>query len=238
MPNIKYSFTVKYGCTENVGDYSNVRPELEISFSGDGPVDEALGYMDRMSEEIQARVHAIVDDEREAHGQRIRYSKQPTFTLLDPPDFDFLALVPTHEQLPENWTIATKHSYQGLRYETMLDKLKNDPDYFARIDQLEMFSVAQLPCLERFTFLEIHHPSLGEMLILASGNISTRYDLSRCPGPLAPRWYDYIHNHSGTCVIMPREIFLKKMRELALEKGFSIYYCFDNDFSFLPELPI
>ena len=232
-----FTVSMKYGCTQNVGDYSNVRPELEITLSGEGGAADAKAAVDQAFGEILLTVHRIVDDELEAHGQHVMYSKHRTYRLLAPTDFDFLALVPAHEQLPEHWGMTIPHGYQGLRYETIIEKLKKDPDYSARIDQLEMVSVAHLPCLEKFTFLKIHHPSLGKMLVLTSGNISTRYDARRCPGPLDIRWYDYVEKEQGTCVIMPRELFVKKMRDLGLKEGFTLYYCFDNDFSALPELP-
>ena len=233
-----YSVTMKYGCTQNVGDYSNIRPELEVTLSGDGDADEAKAVIDQAFENIINTVHNTVDHELELHGKPVLYWTGLTYTLLFAEDFDFWAIVPANERLPELWGSLIRYGYQNFRYETMLSKLANDPEFASRLEHLETCATSQLPVLEKCTFLKIRHPALGRMLILCSGNVATHYGgLEKKAVPLA-HWYDFIeYGTSGKCVIMPRSLFLAKMRELALNEGRTIYDCLDHDFAALPELP-
>ena len=233
-----YSVTMKYGCTQNVGDYSNIRPELEVTLSGDGDADEAKAVIDQVFCDICKRVHNIVDDELELHGKPVLYWTGLTYTLLAAEDFDFLAMVPANERLSELWGSLIAYGYRNFRYETMLSKLANDPKFASRLEHLETCSTSQLPVLEKFTFLKIRHPALGRMLILCSGNVATPYgSLEKNAVPLA-HWYDFMADgKSEKCVIMPRSLFLAKMRELATNEGFTIFDCLDHDFAALPELP-
>lgn len=233
MPITNYSFTVKFGMTQNVGDYSNVRPELEVTLSGNGSAEEALGYMDQMFEKLQKSVHNVTDKELEYHDQDILYSEDDTFTLVNAADFDFLAMVPGHEDFPGEWGSFTEHGFRDLRYENMLRKIKKHRKLSAHLEELKIIRMSDLPDIERYTYLKI--PSRHE-LILASGNLSTRYHYSRESNPIPKRWYDLADKEQGTCVMMPRDLFFENMDNLAADEGLTIINCLDEDFSLLPDL--
>ncbi|MCB8986920.1 MAG: hypothetical protein H6661_04130 [Ardenticatenaceae bacterium] len=64
--------TVKMGMTQNLGDYTNCRPEIELRATlneGDDPDIE----LNDLVAETRRRLHAIVDDELEAAGREVKY---------------------------------------------------------------------------------------------------------------------------------------------------------------------
>ena len=235
MPITHYSFTAKYGCTENVGDYSNVRPELEVTLSGEGDAKDAFKLMDMASDELQKRVHDIVDNELEWHDRRVRYDDSPLYSLIRGADWKFLAIVPADVQLPKIWEACTVHHFEQLRYEHLLRKLRQEQRFNQQ--EIPIISPHDLPIFSRFTYLEIHRPDAAYLIILI-GDIY-RGALDSYP-PLLMRWYE--HSTTQKRFDMPYDIFLGRMEQLSIEEGLTLINCItpdgDNDFSVLPPLPI
>lgn len=232
MPITHYSYTVKYGCTENVGDYSNVRPELEITLSGEGNAEEALDEMKKMHQELRRQVHEIVDQEREWHDQQVRYDQGPLYSLVYAPGFHFLAIVAAEAELPEMWEARKVHGYEWLRYAHILRKVRRD-SRFAQED-LKFLSPEELPTFSRFTSLLINRPDAAYLIIL-HGDF---YRGAHGYPPLLLRWYE--HSTRQKRVDMPLDIFLERMQQLAAKEGLTLINCLtadgENDFSVLPAL--
>ena len=73
--------TVKMGMTQNLGDYTNCRPEIELRATlneGDDP-DVALN---QLIADTRQQLHDVVDDELEAAGREVKYFTGPLFRTV------------------------------------------------------------------------------------------------------------------------------------------------------------
>lgn len=77
------TITVRYGRTANLGNYSNCRPEVELT-ADVSTLDEPERVTRLLLDEARARVLAIVDEDREAEDLPAKYD-------TDSPRYDVLA---------------------------------------------------------------------------------------------------------------------------------------------------
>jgi len=75
--------TVSYQQTENLGDYSNVKPSvtLEIALTEDDNIDFETRLAEAQ-ERVRRAVEREVDDALEDHGKPARYSMEPRYALF------------------------------------------------------------------------------------------------------------------------------------------------------------
>ncbi|MCB8988967.1 MAG: hypothetical protein H6661_14595 [Ardenticatenaceae bacterium] len=73
--------TVKMGMTQNLGDYTNCRPEIELRATLNEDDDPDIELNDLVAE-TRRRLHAVVDDELEAAGREVKYFVGPLFRTV------------------------------------------------------------------------------------------------------------------------------------------------------------
>ncbi len=114
---------VKYGMTQNLGDYTNCRPEMEVSArmsAGDDVAETVLDLVNLAREQV----HEIVDDELEATGQSPKYYNGRLLRVSRSEKRDCIVVYPEHLELPreENWkerdSWQSDGIYQAMRPET------------------------------------------------------------------------------------------------------------------------
>lgn len=71
---------IKFGMTQNLGNYSNARPEVELvaELAEDDDIDGALA---RMTAIVLSAVHNLVDDELELAGEQVKYSQEQLYAV-------------------------------------------------------------------------------------------------------------------------------------------------------------
>lgn len=95
---------IKFGVTQNVGDYSNVRPEVELMAVldvGDDP-DLAIAHLRETATEL---IHGMVDDELELAGSEPKYFVGELYRISYADARGVVVICPVAAKLPEasNW---------------------------------------------------------------------------------------------------------------------------------------
>lgn len=233
-----YSVTFRFGCVQNVGDYSNVRPELEVSLTGQGDGPEANAVAKRLLHDVRQEIQEIVDEELEIRHQDHLYYDGETFSLLEAKDFHFIAIVSDEHPLPELWKPCLKYGLKHKRLEALQRRMKMRYEGDTAFLDVPILSVDALPELEEFTFLMIDGCE-PHYLILLSGD--RRY-LSRgkdnCPTPpVLVEYYERAVRQQGFLRVMDRERFMRDMLMKSEDEGWTLINCLDNKYSALPPLP-
>lgn len=134
--------TIEYGVTQSLGDYSNTRPSIRVTAEVDEGED-LQQVIDGLSAQAQAYIHRIVDDELEANGRRVKYSKEPRYRIWRSLSRGVFVLAPVGVTMPEEstwrdkdiWRRATfdGHAPDEMRLEKAREELlyisREDPDY-------------------------------------------------------------------------------------------------------------
>lgn len=136
--------TVEYGVTQNLGDYSNTRPSIRVTAELAGN-DNAAAVIEELTASAMQYVHAVVDDELEASGQRVKYSKEPLYQIWRSKIRKALVLAPVGVEMPDESTWKDKDNWRyaymtfdhqipdKMRYKKALTELfdlgKANPDY-------------------------------------------------------------------------------------------------------------
>jgi len=99
--------TVKMGMTQNLGDYTNCRPEIELRATlneGDDP-DVALN---QLIADTRQQLHDVVDDELEAAGREVKYFTGPLFRTAYSDVRQVIVICLDAVELPaeKNWKIG------------------------------------------------------------------------------------------------------------------------------------
>ena len=70
----------KFGMTQNLGDYTNTRPEIELvaELDEDDDIEETL---DELSGIALFHIHNLVDDELEQAGREVKYTDEPLYQV-------------------------------------------------------------------------------------------------------------------------------------------------------------
>lgn len=101
----------EFGLTQNVGDYSNVRPSLKLvaRLAEDDDYNEAIGELTRQAID---NVRNIVDDELELAGRRVKYTFEQLFTVRYSDVRQCVIVFPTGTELPEERTWRDRDYWQ------------------------------------------------------------------------------------------------------------------------------
>lgn len=103
---------VEYGCTQNIGDYSNVKPSIVIEADLEEG-DSAKKTIDKLVGQALEQMHAIVDDEMENVGMKPRYYDGPLFHIHLSEIRKCFVLSPKHVKLPEESNWKDRDSWYG-----------------------------------------------------------------------------------------------------------------------------
>lgn len=114
---------VKYGMTQNLGDYTNCRPEIEVSarLTAGDDVEETVLDLVKLARD---QVREIVDDELEAAGHSPKYYNGQLFKVSRSEKRNCIVVYPEHLELPreKNWKESDYWQgdglYHGVRPET------------------------------------------------------------------------------------------------------------------------
>ncbi|MCA9935975.1 MAG: hypothetical protein H6662_15705 [Ardenticatenaceae bacterium] len=130
--------TVKFGMTQNLGNYTNCRPEIELQAIIDEHDDPAweIAALREMAVEM---VHKLVDDELEQAGEPPKYTKEPLYSVFYAIKRGIVVVSPAGAKLPEisNWLENDAWSRQydmppQMRLSTAMEKaalLAREHDY-------------------------------------------------------------------------------------------------------------
>lgn len=96
--------TIEFGMTQSVGDYSNVRPEVELTAVLDENDDPAwvLAHLRETAVEV---IHKMVDDELESTCREPKYYTGPLYSVSYATKRGLVVIHPAGAELPaaENW---------------------------------------------------------------------------------------------------------------------------------------
>lgn len=127
------TITVKYGITHNMGNYSNVRPEVELTVElepHDNPDEARWLLMQQAREAARAEVDGALEDDDKPP----KYYTGPRFSLATITSEKLVVIYPdTHPErarLPEPWDEGTSLRYHGRRLPVIRAKVvERYPDY-------------------------------------------------------------------------------------------------------------
>lgn len=146
---------VKMGMTQNLGDYTNCRPEIEFE-AEISQHDNLPLVVDRLSLMAVEKLHQIIDDELEQRGRVAMYHEGDFYHVYCNDSRKCIVVVEEYETLPidSNWKEKDVWQYVGydwpgkMRFETAMKAVEHleskHPDYRI-VDYLEFAS--ELPPL-------------------------------------------------------------------------------------------
>ena len=73
--------SVRYGRTHNLGDYNNVRPEIELT-ADLAPTDDADTAIAILADDARAFVEESIDDALERHNRPAFFSREPRYDVI------------------------------------------------------------------------------------------------------------------------------------------------------------
>lgn len=139
----------KFAYTYNLGNYSNVRPEVELTAEleeGDDP-DEALVTLRGQARE---HVHAEIDQVLESDDQPPKFYRGPLFKLVVAKDEKIVTIVPSKARdLPGVWD-DLRTAFAGFPYTSLVRLARRDYSNFNLIDCSDG-NFGRLPAIHRFT---------------------------------------------------------------------------------------
>ena len=106
---------IKYGMTQNLGDYTNCRPEIEITavISPTDDVTDVLAELDGLATE---HVHNVIDDELEAAGQEVKYYTGQLYRVAHNKVRKCIVVYPVGAELPDEPTWKTQDRWETGRF--------------------------------------------------------------------------------------------------------------------------
>lgn len=125
--------TVTYGLTHNLGNYSDVRPEVSLT-SAVSPYENIEHIVKEMESFAVSRVQALVDDALESHKQSAYYSLETRYDLFTNPKERMLVVTRSCE------TSQFKAFYRelsGFRLESLERLIERDFAEYTRISPEE-----------------------------------------------------------------------------------------------------
>lgn len=117
---------VKFGMTQNLGDYSNCRPDVEFSARLNHD-DDVIVAVDNLVTLVKMKVHDLIDDELERVDRSPKYFEGPLFMVAYSTVRNCIVIYPEFAELPKesNWKDRDSWSreyYCGLRRETAVSR--------------------------------------------------------------------------------------------------------------------
>lgn len=107
----------EFGLTQNVGDYSNVRPSVKMTAELDEG-DTPWASLAELSDLVIDRIHCRTDDELELNGHQVKYYAGPLYQVQHSKVRGCVVIVPAGTELPQeqNWKERdswSSHIYEG-----------------------------------------------------------------------------------------------------------------------------
>lgn len=211
--------TVTYGRTWNMGNYSNVKPEVTVTaVLQDG--DDPLAVQAELQQYAQGQVEAIIDQALEQQGDAPEFFTGPRFDVILARDAKLAAVIPSGLELhlPGAWAklpavVSRFRHLKALEAATRYDS-------YTLIDCADG-DLSRLPLLENFKIFRAA-PELFETGYLLLTTADVYLD------DLPQTWRDYGLYNGGTTV-RTREAFLEEMEQKAYEEGLAILTGFTPD---------
>lgn len=220
--------TVKaeYTLTYNLGNYSNVRPSVELTAEIEPDEDEITAQLYLM-DAARAQVQHEVDLALESQGDPPHFYDGPRYVLLVNERDKLAALVQTHEveQLPDPWGRLPSR-FRNHRREYILAQYNRYYDANLTIIEPIDGHYDNLPALSEFTV--IRHTDAGLIAIVPGGIRARHGDLASLGD-----WWQWASYVTQTRLSSHLAV---EVRSEALEKNWTLYDCRDGDLGRLPIL--
>lgn len=217
---------VAYALTYNLGDYSNVRPSIELTAEIE-PGDDEIEVRESLMDSARAHVEQEVDRALEAQGDPPHFYAGPRYILLVSERDKLAALVQPHEieQIPDPWGRLPSR-FRNHRREYILAQYNRY--YDANLTIIEPIDgyYDTLPVLSEFTV--IRHTGAG-LIAIVPGGIRARHDDLASLGD----WWQWASFTTQTRLSSHLAV---EVRSEALEKNWTLYDCRDGDLGRLPTL--
>ena len=214
MKMTEIRFTLGY--TYNLGDYSNVRPEITLTAEVDGDASNALVDLYQTA---LGHCHRVIDDALEAEGRPAHFSEEQRFVAYAAHDEKLYAIVPQEtskhfqELFPEWYRTLGHQGKKGFRADHLWSLLEEQHDS----EEYRIFDARKdtLPRVEK-----VFECKVGNMLFIGRGrslDVMPQY-LSVCADPK-------IH----TSHVRNWETFEADMRRKAKSLGLTLFNISDDD---------
>lgn len=210
--------TLKYGVTRNMGDYSNIRPEITLSaevYDGESAEDVLM----TLEHYCKKHVNNLVDQALEADGEPPHYYDGPRYTLYTQNVADKLVAIAPVGVLP-NWM---GHRYANRRLSVIQEKFDDQKYSDWRKFDCTDGDLSRLPRLESF-----------EKIINAQWTRDATVYALIMAGPPLPEGWTSLHHYLGLSDRI-RENVLTEVRAEVAEAGMEFIDATAGDFSRLPE---
>lgn len=143
----KRQISIKVGYTYNLGDYSNIRPEVMVS--GEIPDSEPFaGVVKFLQDEALSACYDLIDAHLEKMGQPAKFSEDPRFSAQIWGKDNLILLMPedVFKRYVEHFRTWNHHNLEGYRREHLYQMLqKRYPDYKDIREFAEMPPVQSVP---------------------------------------------------------------------------------------------
>ncbi|MEM7347999.1 MAG: hypothetical protein AAF485_27515 [Chloroflexota bacterium] len=217
--------TVKIGMTWNLGDYSNVRPEVEMTATLDeseipAEVAEALVM------ECKTLVHQQIDEALEDQGSPAEFSTDPRYKMIQGVDEKkLIAIIPDEVEAPDGWFLR-KSGHRITPTVRYVEKYENQEGY--RIITCVDGDLSRLPEMVKVRYAKFRNHNSGQWYLVLVPADHGKDDFPE-------RWQDIFwtasYNHHPADRIMPH------FEAICAGDDAILVDCRDSDFSKLPELP-
>lgn len=214
---------IAYSLTYSLGNYSNVRPSIELTAEIE-PGDDEIEVRESLMDSARAHVEQEVDRALEAQGDPPHFYAGPRYMLLVDVRDKLAALVRTDEEkhLPDHWSRLPSR-FRDHRREYIREHYDYRGDELTLIEPDGNYNI--LPALGEYTV--IRHIGAG-LIAIAPGMIRAN-DL-RDKGD----WWTWATTYD-TQIRLPSYL-AAEIQDEAVEKGLNFYDCRDGDLGRLPTL--
>lgn len=217
--------SIKLGQTFNLGNYSNVRPEIELTADPD-ETDTLDQVLDDLTARARQFIHDEIDRALEDNGKPPQFYAGPRYGLLLAHHEKVAVLVPADIDRDADWLAFWSMNFFDRRLETVLDLFATD--YQTQYDLVDCRNgdLSKLPDLQRFKILTVEAGDDYRYLLLLN---QTSYS-----GNLPGRWNKYWPTINSIRVY---ESLRDELQNRAQREGYQFIDCTDDDLTKLPDLP-
>ena len=206
---------VTFGYTYNLGDYSNIRPEVSLTAELNDDLQDALNHL---YETARGNCHRMIDDALEAEGKPAHFSPEPRFIAYTARD-EKLTIIVSQDSFKQfeaehpHWNLTKGYHEEGYRFQhlwTLLEKHDMVEGY-----HLLIFGHDTIPQIE-----PVFECQLGNMLFVGRGKM-----IEALP-PFLSAAADWQHKYSYHRNF---DTFETEMRAKASEHGLTFFNISDFD---------
>lgn len=221
------TITVGKKYTYNLGNYSNIQPELWITAEVEEG-DSVEKVRARLKAEVDNHIHNEIDEALEAQGNSPKFWRGPRFDLLKVDKEKYAVIIPhgAQDDLPGAWPQHGDIQYSGNRFSTIQQYCSG----LGRDWTVADFSTgdfSDLPLLESFFYAVADNPEFTDRYLLIG--LGDRHNLPKEKGwntwRVQARFVSRFH--------LP---FLLWAKEEAERRGLILIDYLDGDLSRVPEL--